>query len=287
MTEEVRVSGSGQSSVRVLVPAIPLAVGGFVGYQGAYLSTTGQSLAGLNLIAGMALVGLLAFVCVLVAIGSLLRPRGSGRRAARLGFGAAGLLLLGWISGTVAVSALDLGYQQPRSARGTAAVSLSNVSGFSSRLSGPADCSSVANGNAVGGVVALDLGDVGSDRLRAEIRLPATPDGAPQVALWIFERDPPPNTELASWSGEGSEFDSAADGMSGSLQFSATRSTMRTPPRGWPTVLEGELSWTCEPWLDPNAAPPAVVIATLSMSLVCADWSAPAEGAMPATAVLP
>ena len=262
-----------------LSAAVPLAVGGFLGYQAAYA----QSLGGFNTIAAgllWSVIGVLAGIAGLVGIGNDLRPAGRGRAASRYSFAVAALIAAGGVGGTAAVRAFDLGYHEPvvLQARGDASAILDGVPAFVPRASGRADCRSVADGTDVERVTALSLGGLDGGPLRADIALPVGGLGGGYIALFVDAATLPSGSVPPTWEKAQPEIESAPSGASGSVRFDGaqlrTGDEMGAATGSWPTTLTGTITWSCGEWFAADATPPAAVEARVTLDLSGSDWRA-------------
>lgn len=131
---------------------------------------------------------------------------------------------------------------------------------FTPRVGGEAVCVSVPDGQAVEGITALELGELGSGTLRAMLRLPADdPDGA-TAEFWIDGGDLPEGSLQPFWNGSARITEIGSDGATGKLIFNALagvndpalkgpESPAATPVASeWPSTISGVLGWTCQPW---------------------------------------
>jgi len=152
----------------------------------------------------------------------------------------------------------------------TRGVAIGGTMRFVARDGGRAQCQSVPNSQAVAGVTALELGDLGSGLLRATLGLAAQTSGAASVELFIA-------SGLAEgafqpfWTGPVQVAASHGEGASGTVTFSrlklevdaASKPGMSPLPgiHNWPATLSGALSWSCEPWAIPVSSggpPPSI-----------------------------
>jgi len=263
-----------------LLPAVvPLAFGGFLGYQAGYQ----QSLGGFNTLGAAYIgfiIGALVVIVGLVGVGNALRPAGRGRVASRYAFAAAGLLAAGAAGGYAAVPLLDVGYHPPvvLGARGEASITLEGVPTFEPRTSGRADCWSVADGPEVGEVVALSLGQLNGHLLRADIFLPV--QGRAQGSITLFvDAAHLEGAIVPRWEVMDPEIDSSPGGTTGSMSFAEVAiledpELLAPPDPSWPATLSGQIRWACDPWLAPDATAPPATAAHISLDLAGVDWSA-------------
>jgi len=264
---------------------VVVGVGAFLGFQVAYQS----SLGGLGGALGAAFLGMaigaLAFVALLVGVGNALRPAGRGRVASSYSFAAAGLLLTGAAVGYVVVTVFDLGYHAPvvLQARGEATVTLDGVAGFEPRGAGRADCQSEADGTDVERVVALSLGELNHNVLRADITVPVAGASRGFISLFVDAAHLPPGTAQPMWTMIEPGVEASSDGGTGTIRFDLALiqvdPKLGVPPGSWPEVLAGEIRWSCGPWFAPDgsAAPPLDGITTVD--LTAHDWVAESRAA--------
>jgi hypothetical protein len=268
-TERKRSRSAVGTTLSVLVVAGACMVGVLAGraiaYQGSLggFSAIGAAVLALFVIAavvGLALIGLIATKFrhgqVSPAIGTLLA--------------AAGLLGVGALGGSATAAAFGGLYHEPvvLAAAGQTQVELqAGAILFVARDGGLAYCSSEPDSQAVAGITALDLGELGAGTLRATIGLPAQAADSATVELFIDGGDLPEGSPQLSWSGPARVTDLGADGASGKLTFmnfqlanpaakpdpGSSVTTSAAP--GWPATISGSLSWTCQPWATPSQSP--------------------------------
>jgi hypothetical protein len=269
-----------------LLGVIPVGVGAFLGYQAAYLSSTGGFGGGMAAaFVAYAIVGLV-LILLLVGAANVLRPAGRGRAASQFAFAGAGLLVAGAAGGAAAVAIFDLEYRPPvvLGARGEATITLEGVQGFEPRAAGRADCWSVADRTDVQEVVALSLGELNGSVLRADIFLPVEGNPRGSVSVFVEASRLPEGSVPPVWDTEDLDVDALADGATGSLTFDAVPLRVASeigPPAGsWPATLSGQISWTCEAWVASDATPPPVTAGQITLDLNGVDWSSTANAAV-------
>jgi hypothetical protein len=142
----------------------------------------------------------------------------------------------------------------------TRGVAIGGAMPFVALDGGRARCQSAPDSQAVAGVTALELGELGSGLLRATLGLAAQTSGAASVELFIAGG-------LAEgafqpfWTGPVKVTASHGGGASGTVTFSRLKLEVAagskpgmSPLPGihdWPATLSGALSWSCEPWTIP------------------------------------
>lgn len=178
----------------------------------------------LPILAGGLLVVGLAVVGVLLSLAARSRPAG------RLAF----MALLGVVGGIPFGILAGPRYQPPQILPGT--VSLELVEPIGASLTGPGTCTTVANGNQVLYLEALDLGPVGIDRLSFTAHL----QPAPTIDIRV-------NGTFA-YAGAISLSDTGIDGVSGHASFTAAAggAVRLGGPSGGATAA-GTVSWNCQP----------------------------------------
>jgi hypothetical protein len=249
--------------LRWLLAVIPLAVGGFLGYDASYQSSVGGFGGGMGAAFLAYAIGGLVLVAGLVGIGNLLRRGGRGRVASRYAFAVAGLLAGGSAGGAAAVPLLDLGYHNPDDAPrppDTAVQVTLDLTGvdWSATSGGGGRCEFEANGS-VWTVASEEVGLLRGMPLSLAIGLLGDPQPGDQVDLNLNIHIASPSQGatlplaalLAATSGRSIGWaglvtiDEIADGgRRGRLTFSDLPNEGTKDPE-WPAKLSGELSWEC------------------------------------------
>jgi hypothetical protein len=247
-------------------------VGAFLGYEVAYQASVG----GLGGALGAAFIayaiGGLVLIAVLVGVANSLRREGRGRVASRYSFATAGLLLAGAGSGFVAVPVLDIGYHEPVTleARGEATVTLADVPEFVPRPAGRADCHSVPDGTDVAEVVALSLGELNGNVLRADIY-------GGTISLFVDAAHLPEGSVPPMWT-TAAEATTSSGATTGTVRFDdaplRVDPELGRPVGTWPETLSGEVEWSCGPWFDPDASAPSPSEGHVSLNLSGVEWQA-------------
>jgi hypothetical protein len=120
---------------------------------------------------------------------------------------------------------------------------------FRPNTDAPATCGSVADGDALGGVTALDVGELGSGTLRAFVSIES--ETGVTLQLFIDAADVEDGVAPA-WEGIGIVSARSPDGLMATVTFEdlrlATDSKDPTPSSGWAGGLSGSLRWACEPF---------------------------------------
>jgi hypothetical protein len=115
---------------------------------------------------------------------------------------------------------------------------------FVARNRGEASCTSDADGAQVWRVTALDLGELGTGTLRANVNLPAAASGL-SAEFWVDGGDLADGSAQPFWTAKARIVDLAADGMTGRVDV--TLAAEFAASSAWPSTLSGSLSWTCSP----------------------------------------
>ncbi|HEX5589474.1 MAG TPA: hypothetical protein VFX65_04190 [Candidatus Limnocylindrales bacterium] len=251
-------------------PAIPgLLAGAYLGYEAGYVASRG-GLAGIG--AAFIYIAAGGLVLLLGVIGSIILATRASRAAGRGLLLAAGAVLVGTVGGSVAVPTFDLGYHDPvvRSASGTATLRLDGAEDFVAIDVGEVTCHAVPDGLAVSSVWALELGELNGGTVRSMFTPPGQSGGDGTMELFIDGADIEEPAAQPSWTGSGT-FTAEADGAAGEVSFASL--ALQGDPKsgavapGWPATLGGRLTWACDPWLDPDATPPAPGIGEVQLAL--------------------
>jgi len=167
---------------------------------------------------------------------------------------AAGLAGVGAAGGWATAGATGGTYIPPveHSAKGSTQAELSDtLVPFVPRDAGEANCRSIPDGEAVAGITALDLGELGSGTLRASFGPGASVGDTVGLELLIDGADVADGSGQPFWTGTALVVERGALGATGQLRFdrvpaenSAKTSAAQT---GWDAPLTGSISWTCQP----------------------------------------
>lgn len=231
-----------------------LAAGIAVGRAYAYSQSVGGLTAAFSAIwFGFLLFGLLVFGIVASLVARIVRaPAGSGRRLLVLAgvFAFAGVLL-----GDVTAAATGglYGQQQPtiyEAAGSTEATIESGSTTFVPRHGGEADCHSAPDSTFVGGIIALDLGELGPGTLRAIFEVP-TNAAQTHVEIFIDGADVGPDEGQPTWTGS-AEVAASGIARTGTITFTNlglyTDSKLPAPVAPWDAPISGSISWECQDW---------------------------------------
>jgi hypothetical protein len=246
----VPASRSGRFVLLLIVVA--WLVGGIaIGRQYAWSQSVGGMTAALSPVGfGLAAVGVLLFGLVAAVVGRVIRaPRGAARRAT----GAAVVALIAGIVGGNATAAATGGtYVEPivHQSVGTINAAITSATAtFRPNTDAPVTCFSVADGDAVGGVTALDTGELGGGTLRAFVSLES--ESGVILQLFIDAADVEDGVAPA-WEGIGIVSARSPDGLTATVTFEDLRlGTDSKDPVPAPSLaggLSGSLSWACEPF---------------------------------------
>jgi hypothetical protein len=261
---------SGSSQTSAVGRAVVLASGAaalLVGVLAGRLIAYNQSVGGLGGALGAAFLifgtGVLVAVVGGTGLIALRLRRGHAGPAIQSLLAAGALLVVGAVGGNLTAAATGGLHREPVVQVSTASVQVQLAAtkpAFVPRTGGEARCSSVPDGNAVAGVEALDLGELGNGTLRAAVFLSGADVGA-RIELWIDGADVPEDTIAPTWGGE-ARIDAPNGGLSGRASFDvestagAGKPGDPTAPPGpdgsaWPLRLAGELLWACDGWSMP------------------------------------
>jgi hypothetical protein len=246
------VPASRSGRIALLLIVVAWLLGGIAVGRGYAWS---QSVGGMNaafggVVFGVAAVAVLVFGLATAVVERVIgAPRGSGGRATRAAIVG---LIVGIAAGYGTAAATGGTYVEPivRVSAGTMSAAITSPTAtFRARSNAPATCGSVADGDAVEGVTALDLGELGDGTLRAFVVI----ESETRVRLELFidaadvEDGFPP-----SWTGTASVSAKSPDGLAATIAFEdlrvVTDSKLPTPPPGWAGALSGSLRWACEPF---------------------------------------
>jgi hypothetical protein len=246
----VPASRSGRIALFVIVVA--WLIGGIAVGRGYAWS---QSVGGLNAAAGGVVFGLAAIAVLVFGLAAAAvervigAPRGSGGRATRAAIVA---LIVGIVAGYATAAATGGTFVEPivRESAGTMNAAITSPTAtFRPKSASPATCGSIADGDAVESVTALDLGELGDGTLRAFVVIEAET----RVGLELFidgadvEDGFPP-----SWIGAGAVTTRSPDGLAATIAFEdlrvVTDPKLPTPAPAWAGALSGSLRWACEPF---------------------------------------
>ena len=130
---------------------------------------------------------------------------------------------------------------------------------FVARDGGRARCQSVADSEAVAGITALELGELGPGTLRATLAVQTS--AVASVELFIDGGDLVEGSFQPFWTGPIKVTEPHGDGAVGTVTFSGLKLEADagskpglSPLPGvdeWPASLSGTMSWSCEPWTIP------------------------------------
>jgi hypothetical protein len=240
-------------AVLAIVSVVALGLGVAVGRSIAYTA----SLGGLEGIGGAITGGLFGIViAVLLVVGVVaIRVRGGLSTPIVSLLLAAGLAGVGAVGGWATAGATGGTYVAPveHSAKGSTQAELSDtLVPFVPRDAGEADCRSIPDGEAVAGITALDLGELGSGTLRAEFGPGTSVWDSVAIQLLIDGADVADGSGQPFWTGNAQVVERGALGATGQLRFdrvpaenNAKTSAAQT---GWDAPLTGSIRWTCQPW---------------------------------------
>ena len=246
----IPASGSGRF-VLLLVVVAWLAGGIAVGRGYAWSQSVGGMSAAFSSVGfGLAAVALLVFGLAAAVVERVIRaPRGAGGRVT----GAAVVAVIAGIAAGNATAAATGGtYVEPivLSSVGTINAVVSSPSAtFRPTGDAPATCGSVADGNALEGVTALDVGELGGGTLRAFVWI----DAGTGVRLELFIDAADVQDGVApAWTGIVVVTAKSPDGMTATVTFDDLRPVtdpkLPTPAPPWADGLSGSLTWACEPF---------------------------------------
>ena len=263
-----------------LAAVIVAGVGAFMGFQAAYQASLGGLGGALGAAFLAMVIGALVVLAGVVGIANTFRREGRGRVAARYSFAAAGLLLASAAVGYGSVPVLDLGYHEPviLQARGEASLTLEGVPAFEPRDAGRADCQSVADGTDVERVVALSLGELNANVLRADITLPVAGTSGGAISLFVDAAHLPEGSVPPMWTAIEPEVDASSDGASGTVRFDMALiqedPKLGLPQGSWPEMLVGGIHWRCGRWFAPDASSLPTLEARVNFDLTAHQWVA-------------
>ena len=249
---------AGRSVSTLVLWAIALAGGAYLGYVIAY-SVNLPGLASISaVIAGLLAVAILTALTIIAVVAALL-PGKQGRPAARAAIGVGAMLILGVGAGWAITSALDLGYHEPvvLEAEGTVNVSLDGLEGYAGHADARAFCRSEMDAQNVAHLEANLVGLVGTGMVGATLSLqPDSPDGRPEIQIAIVPADKSKDS-AAYWQGPADVVEPLDGDRGGRIRFAGVP---RLPtdegggsPQRWPTELSGTMTWSCGDWSPPSA----------------------------------
>lgn len=163
--------------------------------------------------------------------------------------------------------------------RGTATASLDGVADFQPLSNGSITCQSDQGRKRAEQITAPELGELRSGTLRAFVN-PFAGESAEtnvRIEMFIDGSDLPSGSAQPSWTAIATVISMAADGTKGRVSFAADAQPQSADgsggiPAGWPARLEGEFSWACNAWHDPDANPALGIPATLDLHLTAVTW---------------
>jgi hypothetical protein len=250
MARLVPTSGSGRIALVVIV--LGSLVGGIaLGRNHAWNQSVGGMTAAFGgIVFAIAAGAMLVFgIAAAVAERIFRAPRGSSGRATKV---AVAGLVVGGLLGYGTAAATGGTYREPvirESAGTTNAVITTPSDGFVPTADGPATCRSVSDGDAIGEVTALDLGQLGNGTLRAF----ATIESETGVRLELFiDGADVADGAAPSWTGLASVGSRSMDGLAATITFDGlalvTDPKLPLPAAAWPRALSGSLGWGCDPF---------------------------------------
>jgi len=256
----IRQALAGRSVSTLVLWAIALAGGAYLGYVIAYSA----NLPGLGsisaLIAGLLAVAILTALVVIAVVAALL-PGKRGRPAARAAISVGVMLALGVGAGWAITSALGLGYHEPvlLESRGTANLSLDGIEGYVGRGDALAFCRSETDAENVAHLETNLVGNVGTGMVAATLSLqPDSSDGRPEVQIAILPANKT-QSSAAYWQGPADVVERLDGDRGGRIRFEGVPLLPTEEgggwPEVWPTELSGTLTWSCGDWSRPNAEP--------------------------------
>jgi hypothetical protein len=230
----------------VVVTALFLAIGAFVGYSGAIVQTRGGFEGTFGIFGVVVVVGGMALV--LAIVGGIAHAFEATRSGGRIARWSAGAVIAGAVVGAAAVPVLGLRYHEPivTLTQGSATLALPGTAEFVGLDPGSAECNSVPDGTTIEGVSALDLGTLRGSTMHAQVQPPLGSAGG-SVSLSVDPNDGDPLNQ-PTWGGQAT-FSATDDGRSGTVTFEVLAleldPKMTTPDAAWPRSLTGTLTWTC------------------------------------------
>ena len=249
-------------NLSVLAAAMAAIFGILAGRAIAYEASQGSLHPITAAIYGM-LVGVLVVALVVIGVVAIVVRRGHASRAIATVFASAGLLVAGAFGGGLTARASGATYHEPVVSEAAAEVHVRLAATsvpFAAQDGGQASCRSVPDSRTVSSVSGLDLGELGPGTLRVGFTLGTAGSGTADTELFIDAGDLPEGSPLVSWTGTVAVTTTNADGSAGQLTFSnlalsnpaAKDATGASDPTsalpGWPAMLSGSISWTCQPW---------------------------------------
>ncbi len=247
----------------VIVAAVAsgaLVVGIVVGREIAHA----QSVGGFGGIIGAAILtaSVIGAVIALVMVGLVATKFRHGHVSSAIAsiLAAATLLIVGTIGGGAAASAFGGLYHEPviLEARGTTTVAMRSGGPFVARDGGLAACHSTPDGRAVGRLTALDLGELGSGTLRADLDLWGPRPDQAGGSFFIDGADITAGASQPTWTATAVIMTMAVDGASGTLTFEGRADAVDLkdpggpvgvpPGSAWPATIAGTISWACGSW---------------------------------------
>jgi hypothetical protein len=248
-------SRTGVSKPKLVALAVALVVGVYLG--GAL--ATGLNQGGLGsivaLVVALIVVAVLAVMAVVAGILALSRDE-SGHRAARSIFVAGIVFAGGALVGWAVAPAFRPAYAESviLMAPGTLNVSIDGLDRYTSQGDVLAQCRSDQDTERIADIGGDVVGSVGTAIVGASLTtLAGEPDGRPGVTIWIR-----PSVEdkgsAPFWAGSADVVEGTDGDRSGRVEFTRVAFTEpdKAPPDGYPAVLSGTLTWSCEEWVRPS-----------------------------------
>jgi hypothetical protein len=244
----------------VLVAAVAAVIGVLAGREIAQARSAG----GFGFI-GAAVISLfvIAVVIGLLIVGLVATKFRHGHVSSAIAslLAAAALLTVGTIGGGAAASAFGGLYHEPVTleARGETRIAMRTTGGtFVAKDGGLASCHSTPDGRGVGGLTALDLGELGPGTLRAGLDFWGPRPDQAGGSFFIDGADIPDGASQPTWTATVVIVQTAADGASGKLTFEGRADAVdfKDPggsvgapaASGWPAQIAGTITWTCGSW---------------------------------------
>ena len=248
------VPASRAGRIALLLIVVAWLVGGVaVGRGYAWSQSVGGMTAAFSgIVFALAAVAVLVFgVATAIAERVVRAPRGSGGRAT---WAAIAGLIIGIVAGNGTAAATGGTYVEPtvlvRESTGTMTAAVTSPTAtFRPRSDAPVTCASVADADAVQGVTALDLGELGDGTLRAFVVI----ESETRVGLELFidaadVADGMPPT----WTGRGSIVAKSPEGLAATIAFEdlplVEVARVPLPAPAWVGALSGSLEWACDPF---------------------------------------
>jgi len=127
-------------------------------------------------------------------------------------------------------------------------------------------------------VVALSLGELNDNVLRADITLPISGVSRSSVSLFVDAAHLPQGSAQPMWTMIEPQVEAPADRATGTIRFDLAliqeEPGLGSPPGSWPEVLRGEIRWSCGPWFAPDASAAPTLEGAITVNLTAHDWVA-------------